>query len=169
MKTQNGFLSENWNFKRALRVSIKIALVYVILNIIWILIFGVKLEIAFDVKLMPEITKSIILPWNSWLNIIPNFIGIVLFGISFFGVLNFFNYQVNTNRIDEGDLVSGLIFGLGAGLIFGLCAGLGVGLGVGLIFGLVFGLIWLIKLFFSKKFWEIIGKWIILSWKFLIK
>lgn len=173
MKTQNGFLSENWTFKRALRVSIKIALLFAVFNIIWILIFGAKSEIVVNLKLTEEITKIITLPWNSWFKVIPNSIGFFIFGISLWGILNFFNYQIEKGNIQKEGLTFGLTLVLALGLVVGFAVGLTFGLAlvlaVGLALGLIFGLACLLNILFSKKFWKKIGKGIVWFWKMLTK
>ncbi len=155
-KNQEGFMNENWDAKRALMVSIQVALIYACFSLIWIWIFGAKSEIVWNLKFTEEITKTIILPWNSYINISPNFIGIVLSGICFFSTLKFLNNQVEKGNVCKSDLglalgialfvafcvgfFVGINFGLGNALGIALFFALGFGLGIALVVGLVVGL-----------------------------
>lgn len=152
MKTNKYLLNKNWTFKRALRVSMRFSLLFAFLHLTSILIFGSKPEIIFDIQWTKEIIKTIVFPWNSWFNVIPNFIGLVLFGISLFGILDYLNYQVKQERISSGYLEVGLFIGLTLGLVGGLIfvffLGPSTSLSAGLFAGLFFVLVtrWLFGL-----------------------
>lgn len=171
-KSKNFFyLSEDWNLKRALRVSLKVALIYSVLSGIGILIFGAKPEIVINLKLTEELTKVITLPWNSWFNILPNFFGIIIFGMSIFLFVKLIDKKIFKEDLViflftcfVACLILGLVvsfFCLAASLAFGLAVSLGVGLVVSLAVSLVVGLIWLIKKLCSAKLWIYIWKWFI--------
>lgn len=124
MKTQIYFLPKDWTFKRALRVSIKFALIYALLNLIWVLVLGTKSEVVVNLKLTEEITKTIVLFWNSFFNIFFNFAGIIIFGISLFWILKYLNSQVEIGRLE---LFSGLVIGSLSGVVTSLSLDLSLG------------------------------------------
>ena len=167
---ENSVKSENRSFKKSLKISIRFALIYTILSLIWIWFFGSKPEFLIEIKWVEGITKEIILPWNSWINIIPNFFGVLLFGVSLLGTLNHLSSEIKKikgfeeiNKEDKDQLISvlicevvivvvlGLIFGsselteISVGflvivLIFGLVLALVLALAFGLPHGLHYGL-----------------------------
>jgi len=145
MKTTYDFLEKDWTFSRALRVSIKFAFIYAVLSVAWILIFGNKPEISFKLNLLDIICTDYILPWDSWYNIFPNFLGIILAGIAIFGIykiLQFLSYGFDIEIWNFG-LEAGFFLGIVLGLV-GLSSGVG-GIILALIFALIGGLyLWVI-------------------------
>lgn len=91
MKTK---FSEKWAFKRVLLVSIKVGMIYSALYAFSIIYAGAKPEVNWSAEISRGIFKTISLQWNSWINIIPHFCGMVLFIFSFFGILKILNQEL---------------------------------------------------------------------------
>jgi hypothetical protein len=160
MKTSEISSSSDWTFKRALKISIQSAVIYAVLSVIWILVMGNKPEVVCNVRLTDNIASVYALPWDSWFNILPNFIGIILFGIAFFAIVRF----IQSLKPESIDWAIGLVLGLGSGISAGVVYELPLGLPVALSSLLIGG----IMIGACGTLAEILGSGLNSAWSFLI-
>jgi len=141
------------NLKHVLRISLKFSILFAVLNVIWILIFGNQDYVTKEILLYEGNFFELTRPWNSWINIIFNSISFFLFSLPIYLIFKFKEKLIETEEISKSAcktlLIVGLFFGLFTGgilstsleipgevppLIFGSLIGLICGLYFGLLF-----------------------------------
>jgi hypothetical protein len=109
--------SRSWTIKRALIVSAGFACIYAGLNTIWIWIFGSNSETILDMGLTKTDTFTLVLGWNSWWNILPNYLMFTAFGVFLFGVIRYIDWRFKIKKMNDGSseyysFMIGLIWGI---------------------------------------------------------
>lgn len=189
---------KGWSLERASRVSSKFALLYFVLSLIWIWIFGAKPEFVINPNWFLLINRKITLPFNSGVMILLNLWGIYFFGILIYRIIEHFfkknegvglgqflcsNEQMDKKVIRAINSFYAIGFFVWAGSLFGFALFIGVnaGLGIGALFGLILGFIlfllfvlfgviaWAISRVFKKELWIWIGRKISLFSSWLIQ